>query len=418
VVAAVIVAAVTSIPGIAAFFQLRWRAPAAVYPLAPLLDLTAMALHRRGAGRGVVVGLSLLASTALQLFCGLLVACTSVRGAPVLAILLLFTAAYHGFMYRATLRGPYMALGTVASLAVTVLANFDPARWPLMAVLVPATLGASLLVGSFATASDRLRVSSERVRAALNARMLEDQSARAEQLGATVEQMAMWNHDLRNAVTVAMGHLMVLRLSLDEAGNSRAGPDLSARLASMKNSLEVIAVGLDKLRGATLATREATGAECVELGPVIAEVCAAVGVRFPLVRLVASTPTAPAWVAVRGGAVCLYRMLENLLVNGCEGDGARGATVVELEVGLLDGQAALEVRDDGPGFRTGQLSRAICGFETSKPSGTGLGLYTVERLANASGGSVSRANRPGGGASVVLRLPTCQAAPGPERASA
>jgi two-component system, NtrC family, C4-dicarboxylate transport sensor histidine kinase DctB len=63
------------------------------------------------------------------------------------------------------------------------------------------------------------------------------------------------------------------------------------------------------------------------------------------------------------------------------------------------------VEDDGPGFREEQLAGPIEGLSTTKVNGTGLGLYTSERLVRASGGKLVRGNRSSGGASVRITLP-------------
>lgn len=106
-------------------------------------------------------------------------------------------------------------------------------------------------------------------------------------------------------------------------------------------------------------------------------------------------------VLVAGGATTLKRMLLNLMLNACEGDGRRGAAHVEvrLEASAGDGCVRLFVRDDGPGFSA----------EALKPGGTGVGLQLVKGLASASGGAVSWHNLERGGAEVELLLP----APGP-----
>ena len=113
-----------------------------------------------------------------------------------------------------------------------------------------------------------------------------------------------------------------------------------------------------------------------------------------------------------GGAESLRRILENTVVNACEGEG--GVLPARIEVVVLTqpdtGSLAVEVRDDGPGFRSELLAAPISAFRTTKPGGTGLGLYTVERLVQASGGWLRRANRPGGGASVALFLPEARPA--------
>jgi len=52
----------------------------------------------------------------------------------------------------------------------------------------------------------------------------------------------------------------------------------------------------------------------------------------------------------------------------------------------------LTIADDGPGFSEAMLSAPFRGFHTTKAGGTGLGLYTAERLLRASGGSLTIGN--------------------------
>ena len=70
------------------------------------------------------------------------------------------------------------------------------------------------------------------------------------------------------------------------------------------------------------------------------------------------------------------------------------------------------VEDDGPGLDEDTLRRAFEPFFTTKERGTGLGLSIAFQIADAHGGDLSAANRPGGGARFVLELPR-----GPERAA-
>ena len=65
----------------------------------------------------------------------------------------------------------------------------------------------------------------------------------------------------------------------------------------------------------------------------------------------------------------------------------------------------LLIADDGPGFPAEKLKAPIEGLSTTKPNGTGLGLYTSECLIRASGGTLERHNRPTGGAQLRILLP-------------
>ena len=71
-------------------------------------------------------------------------------------------------------------------------------------------------------------------------------------------------------------------------------------------------------------------------------------------------------------------------------------------------QAAIHVSDRGPGMPTDQLQHAFDRFwraASAGRGGSGLGLAIVRQLAEASGGEVAVANRPGGGLEASVRLP-------------
>ena len=58
-----------------------------------------------------------------------------------------------------------------------------------------------------------------------------------------------------------------------------------------------------------------------------------------------------------------------------------------------------------PGSARRSCGRLFEPFVTTKPSGTGLGLTIVERIAEVHGGSVTAENAPGRGARFALRIP-------------
>jgi len=99
----------------------------------------------------------------------------------------------------------------------------------------------------------------------------------------------------------------------------------------------------------------------------------------------------------------IRQVLWNLLVNACQ---ASPTAAVTVRCGPVPGGGAfLEVEDDGPGIAADDLSQIFTPFFTTKPSGTGLGLATVQRLVDAHGGSVSVRSEPGRGACFTVRLP-------------
>ena len=55
------------------------------------------------------------------------------------------------------------------------------------------------------------------------------------------------------------------------------------------------------------------------------------------------------------------------------------------------------------------LANALVPFYSTKRSGTGLGLALAREIAEAHGGRIGLANRPGGGLAVTMVLPVSDA---------
>lgn len=71
---------------------------------------------------------------------------------------------------------------------------------------------------------------------------------------------------------------------------------------------------------------------------------------------------------------------------------------VHLAAGRRDGASFLEVRDEGAGIRDDQRERMFKMFFTTKAKGTGIGLATVKKIADAHGATIEADNHPEGGA--------------------
>ncbi|MGW0735540.1 sensor histidine kinase [Streptomyces sp. NPDC002851] len=118
---------------------------------------------------------------------------------------------------------------------------------------------------------------------------------------------------------------------------------------------------------------------------------------------------APAPTPVNGAASQLERLLTNLVDNACR----HADSAVRLTVTTDNGQAVVEVSDDGPGIPAADRERVFERFtrlDTARDrdsGGTGLGLAIARSIATAHGGTLT-AEDPDpvlGGARLVLRLP-------------
>lgn len=73
--------------------------------------------------------------------------------------------------------------------------------------------------------------------------------------------------------------------------------------------------------------------------------------------------------------------------------------------GGVRGEIILEVHDDGHGITTDNANRLFQPYFTTKPHGTGLGLFMTRRLVEQHGGTVSFASTPGAGTTFRLHFP-------------
>jgi two-component system, OmpR family, sensor histidine kinase KdpD len=110
---------------------------------------------------------------------------------------------------------------------------------------------------------------------------------------------------------------------------------------------------------------------------------------------------------LRVDAVLIEQVLANLLENAAKYTPAHSP--IEVSAQVLAGRIAIEVADRGPGIPAGEEVRVFDKFHRVHPesaqSGVGLGLAIAKAIVIAHGGSITAANRAGGGAVFRVELP-------------
>jgi CheY-like chemotaxis protein/anti-sigma regulatory factor (Ser/Thr protein kinase) len=179
----------------------------------------------------------------------------------------------------------------------------------------------------------------------------------------------------------------------------------------------------DVLALATLDAREAAvDLSSVDLAQVVVDavdltghVAAAAAVRVEPARL----GDAPVWV--RADRTRLLQALTNLLDNAIKHNQAGGWVRVELEP--RGARTRVAVIDSGAGLAPEQVQRLFRPFERLDAAergvpGSGLGLTTVRRLAEAMHGTVGVDSTPGLGSRFWIELPTAPSPAQPVAAAA
>jgi signal transduction histidine kinase len=222
------------------------------------------------------------------------------------------------------------------------------------------------------------------------------------------EFVADASHELRTPLTSVLANLELLQESLQRSDRNEDGEVVDSALRSSRRMNRLIgdllllaradAGRLDAHRRCDLA--EVAGEAAAEAAPLM-------GAR----ELVVDNDK-PLWV--EGSPDELHRMVLNLLDNAAHHTPPHSR--VELSLRAEDGEAVVEVADDGPGIpaemREQIFSRFVRGTgpaDTTPGTGTGLGLAIVSAVAESHGGSVEVTDSPGGGARFRARIPLATA---------
>ncbi|HEX4562407.1 MAG TPA: HAMP domain-containing sensor histidine kinase [Gemmatimonadales bacterium] len=218
------------------------------------------------------------------------------------------------------------------------------------------------------------------------------QAERRAALGDLARQV---NHDIRNGLTPIRN---VFRHWTDAASD---GPGELARVfAERQGTVESSITYLHALAGEYARLAVPGIAEPCDLNAAVQGAAQRLaGDEAVTIRVELADP-AP---VVRADPLALRRVIDNLasnardaLVNG------RGTVTLRTQGGE---HVCLQVVDTGAGMSPADLERALAGFHSTKPAGSGLGLMIVRRLVGDAGGALQVNTAPGAGSSFTVEFP-------------
>ncbi|MDF1489201.1 sensor histidine kinase [Tessaracoccus caeni] len=217
------------------------------------------------------------------------------------------------------------------------------------------------------------------------------------------------SHELRTPLATIRGHA-----ELGRSGIAATPAEISRVLSRIEaESIRMGALVDDLLLLARLDTTRALEQRPVDLLSIAVDAVADTHARAPQRRVAILNPTDPPWQdrapTVLGDQARLQQIVTNLLSNAVQH--TPEGTAVEVQVGVRDEAAVLEVIDHGPGLQTGNEERVFERFFREDPGrgrshgGSGLGLAIAWTLTEKHGGELDYRPTPGGGSTFRLTLP-------------
>lgn len=203
-------------------------------------------------------------------------------------------------------------------------------------------------------------------------------------------------HEIRNPLNALSINLELLEEDHGARGASTGTVQLARREAGRLSRLVN-----DFLNYARPSAPNLERIDAADLVEEVAELMRPVCERQGITLEVAAEPT-----TIDADRGQLHQVLVNLAQNSCQALENTAEKRLSLRAGREDGEAVLEVMDNGPGIDPDVLDQVREAFFSRRKGGTGLGLAIADRIVSGHGGRLELENADGGGllARVVLPL--------------
>ena len=247
------------------------------------------------------------------------------------------------------------------------------------------------------TVSAQLGLFAERQRSEEERRRLQQELVASERLAAVGETAATLAHEIANPLNG-----MYVQCQLMERRLSKV-PDLDPRIHDAMELLLAENVRLTRLlqEFRSLSRGEAVELARVDIADILDRVFALKGPLLEMGNILVERDIAADLPPIDGDDAKLIQVFVNLVKNAAEAMPDGGTLTVRAAV--EDRQLVIEVSDTGTGLPD-DLD-VFQPFQSTKASGTGLGLPVARQILAAHEGTIGCRSRPGGGTTFRIVLP-------------
>jgi two-component system C4-dicarboxylate transport sensor histidine kinase DctB len=248
-------------------------------------------------------------------------------------------------------------------------------------------------------ANERLLVEmEERRRAEAGVEALQHELVQANKLAMLGQIAAGVAHEINQPLAAIRSYADNAQVLLSRREPAPAGENLAA----ISGLTEKIGAITDELRAFSRKSRSAPGD--VALEDALSGALLLVGAAFRHRRVQLILEGTAAGIKVHAERIRLEQVLVNLMQNALEAVEGRPSPEVRLSVQALRREVRIQVSDNGPGLSEAARTGLFTPFNTTKPSGVGLGLVISRDIVREFGGRLTHAASGIGGAAFVVSL--------------
>jgi len=213
-------------------------------------------------------------------------------------------------------------------------------------------------------------------------------------------------HEIRNPLSSLDIHLQLLEEDLGQ-WPPQIQTQASARLEIIHGELRRLESTVDQFM--RLAGPWELNLVQVDLAKIVRHVCDLLQPEAATRHIEISAKLNPELPPLMADGGQLIQALLNLVINALQAVEQQGRVAIAAQ---REGDwCVIEVRDSGPGVPADRLTTIFEPYFTTKPQGTGIGLWIAQQIVTAHRGSIKAANSPEGGAVLTVRLPLAAAPP-------
>jgi len=216
--------------------------------------------------------------------------------------------------------------------------------------------------------------------------------------------MARLAHEIRNPLSSLNIHVQLLEEDLGSLA-PETREQLTSRLGIIHGELhrlESIVEHFLRLSGPSELALEP-----IEVSNVVTHVCQLLRPEAATREIELCPEVDPALEPTMADPVRLTQALMNMVINAMQAVERQGK--IEIIATAADSSIILTVHDNGPGIPPERMSSIFDPYFTTKPEGSGLGLWIAQQIVTAHGGTLSAQNGPTGGALFTMVLPARKA---------
>jgi len=207
-------------------------------------------------------------------------------------------------------------------------------------------------------------------------------------------------HEIGNPLSSLAVHFQLLEEDVSAMPDPQRN-QLAARLGIIHGELHRLENIVERFL--KLAGPSALELESASIEKIVTHVCALLQPEASSRHIEILAQLEPDLPPVTIDSVRLTQALLNILINSLQAIGEGGR--VTVTAGKHDENLSLSVQDTGPGIPASNLGEIFDPYFTTKPEGSGLGLWIAQQIAVAHGGDLQAENATGGGALFTLKLP-------------